>query len=232
MQIIHGDNTVASRAQLVGLLDQARAQQREIVRAEAKRLDIASLQDLVGSSGLFGQPKTIVIEELHSLPKSKKKDALLDSVVQLNSQLDESTHLILWEKRPLTATMLKRFGSVSATEHKVSSALFKWLETISPQPQTKAQQLTLFHQALKNDDPFMCMAMLIRQVRLLIQAKDGGPLKGAPFMIAKLKKQAQAFTLEQLLKVHARLLEIDLAEKTSSDLLSLEQKLDLLIVEL
>lgn len=232
MQILYGDNTTASRAQLVKLMDAARANHKEIVRVEAKRLDPASLQDVLGSATLFGTPRLIVIDELHSLPKSKKKDVLLDAVAQISTQLDDQTELIIWEKRALTATMLKRFGNVSATEFKLSSALFKWLESISPQKNTKPTQLTLFHQALAQDDTFMCFAMLTRQVRLLLQARDGGVIKGAPFMIAKLKKQAQLFSLEQLLKLHARLLEIDLEEKSSSRTLSLEQKLDLLMIEL
>lgn len=232
MQILHGDNTTASRAHLVTLLDQARVQGREVIRLEAKRLDIPQLQDSLGSSSLFGQPRLIVIEELHSLPKSKKKEALLDAVATITAQLDDQTLVVLWEKRALTTTMLKRFGLAQVTEFKLSSALFKWLESLSPQPTTKPAQLKLLHQALAQDDVFMCQAMLIRQVRLLLQARDGGVIKGAPFMIAKLKKQAQFFTMDQLLKLHARLLEIDLEEKSSNRSLSLEQKLDLLIIEL
>jgi hypothetical protein len=235
MQILHGENIVASRAQLMTLLDQAHAQQREVIRVESKRLDPATLQEVLGSSGLFGQPKTIIIEELHSLPKSQKKETLLNAIAQFATQLsaeNDSVELILWEKRQLTPTMLKRFGKAQHTEYKMSSAVFKWLESLSPQSETKAQQLKLLHQALAKDDPFLCFALLIRQVRMLIQAKDGGTLKGAPFMIAKLKKQASLFELDQLLKLHAQLLEIDLAEKTSQTLFSLEQKLDLLIIEL
>jgi len=78
----------------------------------------------------------------------------------------------------------------------------------------------------------MCFVMLARQIRLLIKIKDGSIPPGPPFMIAKLKKQAQDFTLEKLLKIHDQLFMIDQAAKTSGSFFTLGQELDLLTVNL
>jgi DNA polymerase III delta subunit len=234
MQIFHGEQLVASRHQLTELIKQARQQGLDVVRVEGKSLELGKLEEVLGSTSLFGQKKLLVIEELHSLPKSKRKDQLIEMIATAAADpvLSESLSLILWEKRALTATMLKAFPKALIQEFKLSNQLFKWLESLSPQKTSKPAQLKLFHQVLLTEDAFLCLTMLIRQIRLLIQIKDGGKPAGAPFMIAKLSKQAQLFTLEQLLKIHRSLLEIDLKQKTSGSLLSLEQELDLLLLGL
>ena len=232
--ILHGEHLVASRQRLTELLDAARQQGQDVVRLEGKSLDLGKLEEVLGSSSLFGDKKLLLIEELHSLPKSKRKDQLIATIATAASDtaLQDSLSLILWEKRALTATMLKAFPQAQVQEFKLSNQLFKWLESLSPHKPSKPAQLKLFHQVLVTEDAFLCLTMLIRQVRLLIQTKDGGKPAGAPFMIAKLSKQAQNFTLDQLLKMHHSLLEIDLKQKTSGSLLSLEQELDLLLLGL
>lgn len=232
MIVIHGDNKPQSRLKLLELITQAKNQGRDVVRVEAASLQLARLEEVLGASDLFGQPKTIVIEGLHSLVKSKKKDELIKATSSAVATLPDHIDVMLWESRSLTKTMLKQFSHAQEFEFKVSSVVFKWLDSLSPAPATKTKQLTLFHQATDSEDEFMCLAMLIRQIRLLIQARDGGQLKGAPFMITKLRSQANAFKLEQLLSAHTKLLEIDTHQKTSSSLLNLRQELDLFLLQL
>jgi DNA polymerase III delta subunit len=74
--------------------------------------------------------------------------------------------------------------------------------------------------------------MLARQIRLLIQAKDGGAIAGPPFMVTKLKQQASGFSLAQLLTLHNQLVEIDYGIKTSTDAMTVRQQLDLLLLRL
>ena len=80
MIILHGDNTVSSRNELAKLLSQAKEHDTEIVRIDAKSLTRATLESSLGEQDLFGTPKLIVIETLHSLPKSKKKNELVELV--------------------------------------------------------------------------------------------------------------------------------------------------------
>ena len=222
--IIHGDNHIQSRERLSQILSSAKGRDTEIVRLVGAQLSESVLEEVFGSSNLFGSSRLIVIEELHSLPKSKKKDQLIDQVARA-----EQEDIVLWEKKLLTKTQLKKFPDAKVDEFKTSSVLFKWLDQIGAKDKKKILQL--FHQALETEEEYFCFIMLIRQIRLLIHTKEG-TASGAPFMQAKLAKQAQSLSLEQLLSIHAKLLEIDYQQKRSLSPLSLTQQLDLLLLEM
>lgn len=243
MLIIHGENTIKSRDKLTGLVQAARDAKLDVVRLLGKELTTALLEETFASTSLFGTDKMIVIEELHSLPKSGKKEQLIAQVGAQAAQEAENSSgsvavagttlpaVILWEKRQLTPTMLKKFSGAKIEEFKSSSVLFKWLDGFGIS-KDKSGQLKELHNIYAHDGAEFLFAMLSRQVRLLLSAKDDGQLKGAPFMIAKIKKQANAFSLEKLLQIHAQLLEIDHQQKTSSTRMTLQQQLDLLVLSL
>jgi DNA polymerase III delta subunit len=231
MIILHGENIVQSRNRLAEFITQTKQAGRELTRLEAKQLDLAILGQTFGTQSLFGEEKVIVIEELHSLPKSKKKDELIAAVASYGK---DATQVIIWEKRTLTPTMLKKFAGAKSEEFKLTNSLFKWLDGLTGQPSSSTQktQLQTLRQAITHDGEVMCLFMLARQLRLLLQAQEGNFTGLPPFMIGKLSKQAQTFTLEQLLKMHHRLLQIDESQKTSASRLGLGQRLELLLVGL
>lgn len=222
IHLLHGDQTTSSRNKLIQLINLHQQQGREVTRLLAKDLTVAELEHHLGATSLFGQTPLIVIEELHSLPTSQRKKELINLIAQHRGEL------ILWEKRLLTPTMIKKLGQPQVQEFKTSSAIFKWLDLISP----KANKKTLIdalHQAIEQDGDHYCLMMLTRQIRLLITAAENQPIAGPPFVQQKLIRQAQSFTLQQLLTLHHKLLDIDLASKSSSSL-TLTQQLDLLML--
>ncbi len=224
--ILHGENTIKSRDRLTQLVTDLKVKNQEIIRLEAKKLDLPQLEEMLLKNNLFGNQEVLIIEELHSLPKSKKKDELINKIAN-NNQKD----IILWEKRDLTITMLKKFSQAKVEQFKLTNALFSWLDLFHHQTPIK-QNLQALKKAIQNNGDYMCFIMLARQISLLIYAKDGGQVKGAPFMISKLKKQAQAFSLEKLLKLHKQLFELDQQMKSSKNFLTLEQALDVLTISL
>jgi DNA polymerase III delta subunit len=235
MLIIHGENTSKSRDKLAIILQEARAKNIETTRLPAKELSLALLEETFAATSLFGTDKIIVIEELHSLPKSGKKDQLIEMTSAQVSHFEQDIAglptLILWEKRQLTATMLKKFGNAQAEEFKLSSVMFKWLDGFGSKKDTSLQ-LKELHEVYNQDGAEFLFIMLGRQVRMLLSAKDDGQLKGAPFMIAKLKKQASAFSVEKLQQIHTKLVDIDVQQKTSNTRMTLQQQLDLLVMSL
>lgn len=236
MLILHGENTVQSRNRLFQLTSDARKKGELVVHVEIKQLDFPTLEDAFGNQNLFGESKFVVIEELHSLIKSKRKDELITFVGNFAAQTnDGGLQIVLWEKRALTPTMLKKFPGAKSEEFKITNSLFKWLDSIgvaSSAQNAKLTSLKLLRDALEKDGDFMCFTMFIRQIRLLIQVKDGAVAGLPPFMIGKLKQQAGAFTMPQLLKMHGRLLELDIEQKTSTSRLNLTQQLELLTIEM
>jgi DNA polymerase III delta subunit len=234
MLILHGENTVQSRNRLFQLSSHAKEKNVQILHLDAKTLDIPTLEDALGSTSLFGEEKVIIIEELHSLPKSKRKDELIQFLSDFAQTESLSPEVILWEKRDVTATMLKKFSGAKNEQFKVTNTLFRWLDSligIKSQANVK-QMLSLLRDTINQDGAEMCFAMFPRQIRMLIQAKENNFGAMAPFMIGKLKKQASTFTLDQLLKIHHTLLIIDIGHKTSSSQLNLTQELELLMVEM
>lgn len=225
MLIIHGDNTIKSRDLLAEKIDQARAQELEIHREEAKELSEASLESLLGAESLFGTDKLIIIEGLHSLPRSKKKDRLIELIAH-----SEKENIILWEKRALTPTMIKKFPKCQETAFNQSKYTFQWLEHLGSQD--KKTTLSLLKNGVAVDGDYFCFIMLIRHLSLLIKAKTNGSLVGAPFYLQKIRTQAREFSLQKLLSIHQKLHQIDQRQKASQSPIDLATELDLLTISL
>ena len=99
----------------------------------------------------------------------------------------------------------------------------------------------LLHRLLETEDPFSLWGMVVRQFRLLIQAREildgrgnqndvARALGVHPFVAEKTTGQAAHFSIESLEAIYRRLLKIDEGVKTSQ--LTLDLALDALVVEL
>lgn len=220
--ILHGDNTIASRNELAKIRAKAKENHSDIITVQTKKIAPAELELILGETDLFDTKKTLIIEELHSLPKSKRKTELITLLAQPSPH-----NLVLWEKRLLTKTMLKQFSGTVVQEFKMSNVLFNWLDLFG-KPDQKNKALSLLQEASKKDGEYLCFVMLIRHIRLLLLAKSGGVIKGPPFMVSKYASQAKQFSEQQLLDLHTKLVEIDEQTKTSTSTLKLQSELDLL----
>ncbi len=92
--------------------------------------------------------------------------------------------------------------------------------------------ISQFHTILESQDAEFVFAMIIRQVRQMLLFLSDGSFSGPPFARGKLEKQAKRFSVERLLTLHTRLLEIDRRQKTSRSALTLPQEIDLFLSEL
>jgi len=99
----------------------------------------------------------------------------------------------------------------------------------------------LLHRLLENEDPFSLWGMVVRQFRLLLQAREildarGGREQVAsalgvhPFVAGKTADQAKRFSMSALESIHHKLLEIDEGVKSSQ--VTLDLALDMLVGEL
>lgn len=227
LTIIHGDNHVASRNQLNVLIDEAKNKGIvDIVRLEGKKITTTDLIQAVETNSLFGGERLVVIENLFSRLKSKQKDELLNYLSTADS-LGNIAEVIVWEDKTLTKTQTKKFTKAKIQEFPITKLMFKFLESVKPgQPK---QNLDMYHKTIENDDPEFVFVMFIRQVRMLLQVRGNGSVKMAPWQKSRLESQAKLFTLESLLKLHRKLLELDLAQKTSQNKMNIEGALDILL---
>jgi len=118
-------------------------------------------------------------------------------------------------------------------------SVFDFVDALSNGNGKSAQHL--LHRLLETEDPFSLWGMVVRQFRLLIQAReilDGRGNKDDvaralgvhPFVAEKTTQQATRFSIESLESIYRKLLRIDEGVKTSQ--LTLELAMDTLVVEL
>ena len=208
MIIIHGEDIVAGRNHLNEEIERLKSRSSEVKKYEARGLDLTTLTQALEGMTLFGQQPTIVVEGLFSLPKSKSKEILTDFLAKYHDR-----DVILYDDRALTPTMLKPFPKAKFFEHKPASIIFTFLESLKPG--NGANSLKLLIKLEESSQPAeLIFAMLVRQVRLLIQALDPANLKAAPWQKNKLMSQSRAFGERGLLKLHDQLYKIDKDLKT------------------
>ena len=99
----------------------------------------------------------------------------------------------------------------------------------------------LLHRLLESDDPFSVWGMVVRQFRLLLQAREVLDARGGvnevtnalgvhPFVAGRVVDQAKRFSMTALEKIYHKLLEIDEAAKRSR--VPLDLAMETLVVEL
>ena len=136
--------------------------------------------------------------------------------------------------RPVTGSDVEAVCIVTSQQ-----SVFDFVDALSNGNGKSAQHL--LHRLLETEDPFSLWGMVVRQFRLLIQAReilDGRGNKDDvaralgvhPFVAEKTTQQAGRFSIESLESIYRNLLKIDEGVKTSQ--LTLDLALDTLVVEL
>ena len=136
--------------------------------------------------------------------------------------------------RPITTSDVEAVCIVTSQQ-----SVFDFVDALANGNGKSAQHL--LHRLLENEDAFSLWGMVVRQFRLLIQAReilDGRGNKDDvaralgvhPFVAEKTTQQAARFSIESLESIYRRLLNIDEGAKTSQ--VTLDLALDTLVVEL
>ncbi|MFC1726963.1 hypothetical protein ACFL0Y_00400 [Patescibacteria group bacterium] len=225
MTILHGSNIVASRKQFAQIIDSFKG---EKIRLEGKTLKLVDLKQALESRSLFDDERMVIVEGLFSRVQSQEKTTLLNYLKE-----NQGKNLIAWEPKAIDGRKLISFKNSKILKLDLTSFMFKFLDSLIPGNQKTI--LYLLHQTLKHDSAEMVFYMLIRQVRLLIVAKDLGEEgleKMAPWQKKKLTSQAENFTMETLLDLHGQLLDIDYKQKTGQNRFDLSGEIDLIILNM
>ena len=224
--VFYGDNMGMSRKAFSEALNLVKVKGMEIVQLEGKKLDLNILTQALESNSLFGNEKSIFIDTLFSLTRSKEKDALIELVAK---NIDKAVYV--WEGKDLSKSAINLGKGFIFKQFKLPSVIFNFVDSLKPSNTT--QSLNLFHQCLKTMEPEAIMPMIVRQIRLLILAKEGEQyLEGAPWMKSKIVSQSKDYASEKLNELYLKLLEIDYTSKTSGSALDLASQLDLWLTEI
>jgi hypothetical protein len=121
--------------------------------------------------------------------------------------------------------------AISVKEFKTPAIIFQFVESLSPI--TKNVAIKNLTKILETQAAEFVLAMIVRQIRLLILIKGGEEIKGAPWVVGKLKKQAESFrNLESLLQSFQKLYIIEKQNKTGQAFIPLSFALENWITEL
>jgi len=223
--VYSGEDIISSRKAFLGHLDSLKKDNSEVIRKSGKDLTREDLELLSSPTSLFGEKRILAVESLLSGQKSQDKDNLIKIVSSLPCPV------VLWEGKDFSKTEQLKSPGFVFKNFKLPATMFHFLESISPgQGETN---LKLFRQTIKTVEVNFLFLMLVRQIRLLILAKEKKDILKLPsWQKAKLQKQASPFTQETLLLIYKKLLRIDFQQKTSGSPYSLQNLLELLLIEI
>lgn len=221
--LFHGSDSAKSRNAYIDLKEGA----KEAAVLDGKTVTITDLLQALSSGGLFGDSQTIFIENLFSNRKpSKELDEIINGVQQAESDI------VLWESKDLTPKQLGVFKKAKVQQFKIPTIVFTFVDSLLPGNGKKL--IMLFHELLGQEGPLYALVMLQRQVRILLSLKDNKAAisevsRLAPWQLGKLKKQAAAFSQDQLIALHTKLYELELGQKTGTLSYPLDQAIDFLL---
>lgn len=152
---------------------------------------------------------------------------------QAGMEISKLLAYVNWE-RPVRGSDVEAVCIVTSQQ-----SVFDFVDALSQGNAKVAQKL--LHRLLENEDPFSLWGMVVRQFRLLIQAREILDARGNkddvaralavhPYVAEKTTGQAGRFSMEALEGIYHRLLRIDEQVKTSQ--VTLDLALDTLVVEL
>jgi DNA polymerase III delta subunit len=211
MIILHGEDANKSYLRLTALIEERRSKQIEVVIEDASDLDITNLRQEIGSFSLFNSAKCIVIRNLLSSAKSKNRDKIIEVLSE-----DTKHEVILWENKGLSTLLIKKFPRAQFESFAISPVIFKFLDSLRPR---NTKNIILSWKKLREEDtePEFVFAMLVRQIKLLLQAISGQDyIKLAPYPLRLIKQQAMYFSQDELLDLYRKLYEIDVKIKTGT----------------
>lgn len=218
MIIIHGEDSNKSYQRLISLTEELQNKQFEVITHDIQELEITLLRQELGSSGLFGSSKCFVFKNILSSNKSKNKDKIIETI-----NLATSHEIIIWENKAVSVSALKSFPQAKVESFAISPVIFKFLDSLRP-GNTKNILLSWKKMQEEGIEPEFVFAMLVRQIKLLLQAKSGpGSLKLAPYPARLITTQSAYFTEKHLLDLYKRLYDIDEKIKTGTGSAPLDQ---------
>jgi DNA polymerase III subunit delta len=254
MVLLHPGSAFASvdaRKKFIGLLDKAQPTTTIVLveTDELKRdhwlLKWVSLAGVRAGVHVYNMPKRW--EMPHWIESEAKKQGGKidpDAAARLSEMVGQDTRIAAQEltklltyvnfERPIRLLDVEKASIVSA-----QGSVFELVDALGQNDGKKAQRV--LHQLLEDEEAFELWGMVIRQFRLLLQAREMLDERASipeiqktlglhEYVAQKVCTQAGRFSMPELESIYHKLLEIDEGAKTSQ--VPLDLALDTLIVEL
>lgn len=187
-------------------------------RLTNKEITAEKLSLICRTESFLEEEKLLVLEGFFQLAATFRK-ILAEIVKKANFEV------ILWEKKKVNMLWVKPLGKMEIKEFKLAKSLFTFLEAI--RVGQAAEAIRLLRKVLSEEEAEMVLAMIERQMRMMIVVKSGG-LKSIPeWQRRKFSGQANGFSEEKLAAMYADLVRLDYKRKTDKMAEGLSGLLDL-----
>ena len=172
----------------------------------------------------------VVIEAFIS--NAKKREKRFAQIVSQLIDAPDAADVILYERKEIDKTTVAKLGSnTKVFLFKTPVVIFQFLDSL--RPGYAKQTLPLLHMVLAHEAAELVFTLLIRRVRQLIELKDNMTPDGLQsWQAARLTATARHFTMDELIDMHRRLVEMDIAIKSGSSPFTLAQHLEQFTVSL
>ncbi|RJQ37868.1 hypothetical protein C4559_03015 [Candidatus Microgenomates bacterium] len=225
--LIHGDDAASSRK----YLNEEKQKSNDSSAFGGEKLTLSDLTQVIEGGGLFSDEKNIFIEDF----LKRKPGTEFNEIIALVEKNSKSINIYFWESKELTKKQTSLFKSPKIMLFKFPQYVFSLMDSIKP---GNGKNLLAMLYQNKNIDIELIFYMLIRQIRLLLVLSDNSNeqidevKRMAPWQKSKLQKQSSFFSVDELKNIYKKLYEIDLAQKTGNLNLSLEQTIDILLLDI
>lgn len=184
------------------------------------------------------------VEQFNALKAAALQDWIREKFIQTDKEFDEEAvkklaELVggdLWRLNNEIGKLANKEGKITlkAVESEVRPNLelniFETVDAIASKDKKRAIKLLKAHEE-QGDAPIYLIAMIASQIRNMISVKQAGGNPGMnSFVAMKSSRQAAGFSLEELKRIYARILELDSDIKVGK--IEQEVALDILISEI
>lgn len=217
--VLHGDDIGKSYERLKKFIETAKSRSWELSYIDESKI---SLQENLSLPTLFGNERFFILRDIHLLGK-KESQWLRKKITELQG------NLIIYNEGVLNKTFLNSLPkSTKIEEFKLPKIIWLFLETLRPGNSIKS--INLLHTLLEREPSEFIFALMAKQIKNLYVVKLDSKGQSLPgWQVAKLKRQADRFSLEKLENIIEELAKIDFDSKTGKkDLVS---ALDLFIIK-
>lgn len=213
--LLHGDNTEASRAELVRMKQAVKG--REVRELDGRTLDVTTLAQALQSSSLFGSEVLVVIERLGKKPIRIPESA--------------GTDVVVWEDKEVSATVIKSLGPhIQVKLFKIPQLIFQFLDSL--RPKSAKTLIPVYQKLIETEPPELVFTMITRRLRQLIMIADGVTPEGLQgWQVGKLTSQAKSFSMNTLLAMYKKLLDLEYSLKTGATPFTLVQLTEQFLID-
>lgn len=216
MQIFHGDNQIASRAEFLRIRSDLSSRGIQIIEIYGDTLTLSQLMLSLQNVSMFGDSNAVFIDGFFSRRPGSEK-AAISKYLQAHPDLS-----VYFFDDSDVSVQLKGFPPASVKKFELPKYLFTFLDQLT---------LTSLHQAFTGAAPEQVFSLLVRQMHNLILVSSGSTALPS-WQAGKLRSLLPKFTRVDIFTAYKKLLEIDFRQKNSASVFDMAASLEIWVTSL